>query len=222
MGEWKRKKGINERVRGGMDGWREGGGFVLSLCDCSANRPWAVIMWAIWSCQISKLYCLLIDGLNTPTVSSVHTHTHTQNLKCMHTHTHTFWILIGKPALEEQRWGLWCSDKGCNFNFTPCHSPQYLLRWNTYELPITHTYTLIIGLSITSTHANFHLLFLSLEVTHKDFLLYRTLTCTKLFPFFLRQQLLNTREWDASILCVLQELSRCGWELVCLCVCGNL
>lgn len=63
---------------------------------------------------------------------------------------HTIWILMGKPALEEQRWGLWCSDKGCNFNFTPCHSPQYLLRWNTYELPITHTYKQTHG----STHTN--------------------------------------------------------------------
>ena len=154
----KKKKGINGRVRGGMDGWINGGGFVLSLCDCSANRLWAVIMWAIWSCQISKMYCLLIDGLNTPTVSSMRAYTpeclNSKNLKCIqththrhtdtdthtHTHTHTILILMGKPALEEQRWGLWCSDKGCNFNFTPCHSPQYRLRWNTYELPITHTY----------------------------------------------------------------------------------
>lgn len=39
-----KKKGINRRVRGGMDGWMKGGGFVLSLCDCSVNRLWAVIM----------------------------------------------------------------------------------------------------------------------------------------------------------------------------------
>lgn len=39
-----KKKVINGRVRGGMDGWRKGGEFVLSLCDCSANRLWAVIM----------------------------------------------------------------------------------------------------------------------------------------------------------------------------------
>lgn len=44
MEEGKEKKGINGRVWRGMDGWIKGGGFVLSLCDCSANRPWAVIM----------------------------------------------------------------------------------------------------------------------------------------------------------------------------------
>lgn len=92
--EDRKKKGINGKVRRGKDGWIKGGGFVLSLCDCSANRPWAIIMWAIWSCQISKLYCLLIDGLNTPTVSSMHARSHThihilehpESPKCARTH----------------------------------------------------------------------------------------------------------------------------------------
>lgn len=43
-GKKKMKKGVNGRVRGGRNGWIKGGGFVLSLCDCSANRLWAVIM----------------------------------------------------------------------------------------------------------------------------------------------------------------------------------
>lgn len=162
---------------GGMDGWKEAGGFALSLCDCGANRPWAVIMWTIWSCHISKLYCFLIDGLNTPTVFK-HAHTHTQHLhpespKCMQTHTHRrtlFGIWWEKQHLEneEQRWGLWCSDKGCNFNFTPCHSPQYLLWRNTYELPITHAgaHTQTHNRSVISAHANFGCFWL--PQVHKD------------------------------------------------------
>lgn len=154
----------------GWKRWLKGDrGFGLSLWNCSSQRLFPVIMWAIWSCQISKMYCSLIDGLNTPGVPSTHiytilfSHSCTRRVlnACKHTYTqictYIFKLWWAKQNLEnyDQRWGLWCTDKGCNFNFTRCQSPQYLFRWNTYELPITHKHKQ--ALKFTNDNAGSHL-----------------------------------------------------------------